>query len=266
MSSRRWLVILSLLAHAGLAITLFATGVWRIERLDADHKGLASLAVMLPPPAPEGGPNVTTAPTLTPKVKKRVVKDVQPTPKVTTPQVAATTAPAGTGESEGPGTGTGSAGDTGICTENCGLGVPSAAVCGNGSREAGETCDDGNTTSGDGCSATCAAEAPKPVRPTILPPNVMSSIRLSGDTQVHPPDSTKTMMMRDGKDRTVGTLKVCVDAGGGVSSASMASSTKYAEYDARLVAAVRDWRYRPYLVDGHPVAVCGMVTFIYAIK
>ena len=32
-------------------------------------------------------------------------------------------------------------------------------VCGNGVPEAGETCDDANVSSGDGCSATCAVEA-----------------------------------------------------------------------------------------------------------
>lgn len=31
-------------------------------------------------------------------------------------------------------------------------------VCGNGVLETGETCDDGNTASGDGCSATCGSE------------------------------------------------------------------------------------------------------------
>lgn len=29
------------------------------------------------------------------------------------------------------------------------------AVCGNSIVETGETCDDGNTVSGDGCSSTC---------------------------------------------------------------------------------------------------------------
>ncbi|MFO0680573.1 MAG: DUF4215 domain-containing protein [Sandaracinus sp.] len=32
------------------------------------------------------------------------------------------------------------------------------AVCGNGTTDVGETCDDGNTTPGDGCSALCAVE------------------------------------------------------------------------------------------------------------
>ncbi len=37
-----------------------------------------------------------------------------------------------------------------------------AAVCGNGVLEAGEECDDGNTTNGDGCSMTCATEVAPP--------------------------------------------------------------------------------------------------------
>jgi len=32
-------------------------------------------------------------------------------------------------------------------------------VCGNGDHEAGEQCDDENTTDGDGCSAVCLVEA-----------------------------------------------------------------------------------------------------------
>ncbi|MDH3486150.1 MAG: C25 family cysteine peptidase, partial [Myxococcales bacterium] len=35
-------------------------------------------------------------------------------------------------------------------------------ICGNGVRGAGEECDDGNTTDGDGCSATCTLEGPPP--------------------------------------------------------------------------------------------------------
>ena len=37
--------------------------------------------------------------------------------------------------------------------------TPSAAECGNGYVETGESCDDGNTQSGDGCSAQCQVES-----------------------------------------------------------------------------------------------------------
>jgi cysteine-rich repeat protein len=36
--------------------------------------------------------------------------------------------------------------------------LPNTAVCGNGTREIGEQCDDGNRNSCDGCAATCRAE------------------------------------------------------------------------------------------------------------
>jgi fibro-slime domain-containing protein len=48
----------------------------------------------------------------------------------------------------------------------------SGPVCGNGKVEAGETCDDGNTASGDGCSSTCQIETgyycPQPGQPCQL--------------------------------------------------------------------------------------------------
>lgn len=45
----------------------------------------------------------------------------------------------------------------------------STGVCGDGRRKGPEACDDGNTTSGDGCSASCTAEdTPRNGRP-ILP-------------------------------------------------------------------------------------------------
>lgn len=38
--------------------------------------------------------------------------------------------------------------------------APDPVACGNGTVDPGETCDDGNTTDGDGCSATCQDEDP----------------------------------------------------------------------------------------------------------
>lgn len=46
---------------------------------------------------------------------------------------------------------------SGICTIGTGQ-CCAPAVCGNSTQEPGETCDDGNTTSGDGCSSTCQIE------------------------------------------------------------------------------------------------------------
>ncbi|MBX7149180.1 hypothetical protein K1X76_08835, partial [bacterium] len=52
-------------------------------------------------------------------------------------------------------------GDTNIGMESCSSSTPTP-VCGNGTVEAGEQCDDRNTVSGDGCSSSCQTETPPP--------------------------------------------------------------------------------------------------------
>jgi cysteine-rich repeat protein len=60
--------------------------------------------------------------------------------------------------------------------------VASTAVCGNGTVEAGESCDDSNTTSGDGCSSTCQSEGGGGGPPPDTTPPVISSVGASGIT------------------------------------------------------------------------------------
>jgi len=52
-----------------------------------------------------------------------------------------------------------------------------------------------------------------------------------------------------------------------VDEVALIKSTGYAKYDTKLVDAIRNtWRYKPYLVNGVPKAVCTRVTFIYSQK
>ena len=44
-----------------------------------------------------------------------------------------------------------------MCDENCG--IIQQGECGDGNQDVGEECDDGNNDDGDGCSATCTTEA-----------------------------------------------------------------------------------------------------------
>jgi TonB family protein len=139
-------------------------------------------------------------------------------------------------------------------------------VCGNGSLEAGEQCDDGNTTGGDGCSATCRIEVKPPPRTATVAPGVLAGLRISGETQVHPDDITQNQMIRAGAGRVEGVVELCIAADGSVASTRLKSSTRYPAYDAALVAAVAGWRYQPYRVGDTPVAACSIVRFVYRIQ
>ena len=260
--SRRWLIAVSLVAHLTVAAGLFVSGVWHLERLHAAPLSFTLHTIDLP--APSGSlvamnrepvkPKVTVLP---PKVLVQPV--VKPPVK---PSVPSDVTADETGSHLGPGGPIG----PGVCLEDCGPGPVAAAVCGNSAREAGEDCDDGNQLDGDGCSSTCRVEPKKPQPASLVAPNVLQGLRIAGDTAVHPSTSTQTQMMRDGADKVVGTLKVCIATDGSIASTSLQHSTKYPDYDDKLVSAARDWRYRPYTLNGTPVPVCSMVTFIYRIR
>ncbi|HEX2691244.1 MAG TPA: hypothetical protein VHN14_31745 [Kofleriaceae bacterium] len=234
-----------------------------MERLHADPIHEPVVVAPPPPPAPAGGP--TSA--ISDEIRH---KETKPTPPVPV-QPRTTPAPDPLPPSEDPPTGGGGgSGDptsTGTCTQNCGVAEPAAPVCGNAAVEAGEQCDDGNTTSGDGCSSSCQLEPrPAPSRSTVqLEPRVLQGLRISGETQLRPSTVTQDQMIRKGLTSVHGVVKVCIATSGSIASATMTVSTKFTEYDETLLSAVRAWRYRPYLFNGAPVPACSMISFIYTL-
>ena len=101
--------------------------------------------------------------------------------------------------------------------------------------------------------------------PRIVPPSMMEAARISGEAQIVPDDVTKTEIQRSGKDRLVGTFKVCIDPSGNVTSVAQLKSTGFSAYDTKIASTIGGtWRYRPLSVDGAAAAVCTAVTFVYS--
>jgi TonB family protein len=242
-SKKTWFVLASILLHTGIGVGVFAAGVWNIERLDGTRTS-NSFAVILPPmPAPAGGEVKLAEVKLERKQKKKpdVVVQLEPKRDEQTKPADVPSTITGTGEGSGPGSGSGSAGDIGTCLVDCGVG------------------------SGSG-SATETVEPPKREEETFVPPNVLTIMRKTGSTQIHPSTVTKNEMLNDGRTKTIGVAKVCVSESGAVTHVSMLSSTKYPAYDAALIAGIKTWTYKPYAAKGRNVKVCGTVTFVYGMK
>jgi TonB family protein len=239
---RTAVILGSILLHAGVGVGMFASGVWSIERLGGDLR-VPSVAIVLPPePAPAGGAAMKLPEAQVVQKEKKVPKDLTQLAekRIEAPVKPTASQEPGEGSGDGSGKGSGSAGDKGECLFDCGP--------------------------GPGSAAQPKVELPKPEEPELVPPNVLTMNWLSGEKQIHPSDTTKTQMMRDGTTRTIGIVKVCIDESGRVASASLSKSTKYPSYDAQLVTAIRDWRYKPFSARGKSVKVCGIVTFVYSIK
>jgi hypothetical protein len=101
--------------------------------------------------------------------------------------------------------------------------------------------------------------------PQMVAPTALEASRIAGEKMITPDDVTKTEINRSGKDRLVGSFKVCITVGGEISTVSMVKSTGFSSYDSKISGTIRgQWRYRPFNVNGKAVPVCTAVTFIYS--
>jgi len=235
------LVITSVGFHIAVVSAFLIAGFWKLDRLDGERKTFDLAVATPPPPAPSGSPAAATAEPFK-KKQRKITRDIvvpeRPDPDT---KAIATSLPGATGDG-GTGTGPGS----GSGTNPDGTGTCSEEPCG---------------------------EVEKPTKvetkkqdPVVVPPAVIKGLRLSGETQLHPPNNVKVAMQRDGKTKAVGTFRVCVGADGQISGTSVLKSSGYEGYDRVIDDALRNWRYRPYEVGGKRVPVCGVVTFIYTMQ
>jgi hypothetical protein len=116
-----------------------------------------------------------------------------------------------------------------------------------------------------GVSAPPPPPPPPPVPPQNVPPTLLEGNRIAGNKMIVPDDVTKTEIQRSGKDKLVGSWKLCLTPAGDVSNVTRLKSTGFSRYDAAIENEMRsNWRYRPYLVNGRAVPVCTAITFIYS--
>jgi hypothetical protein len=100
--------------------------------------------------------------------------------------------------------------------------------------------------------------------PTNVPPTLLETHRISGNKQIVPDADTQLEILRSGKDKVVGSYKMCLTVDGTVSVVSQLKSTGFSAYDGRIIGEMKTWKYRPYEVNGRAAPVCTAVTFIYS--
>jgi protein TonB len=131
--------------------------------------------------------------------------------------------------------------------------------------------EEGGTVGGELTGVVAAPPPPPPPPPPAPPatvaPTALDANRISGEKLIVPDDVTKTEISRSGKDKLVGTYKLCITVDGNISSVSQLKTTGFASYDSKIQNTIRgEWRYRPFMVNGKAAPVCTAVTFIYSQK
>lgn len=103
--------------------------------------------------------------------------------------------------------------------------------------------------------------------PSLVPTTVrresLENLRLEGDPAIQP-RLDDALAIATEELGVVAIVKMCLDREGSVSEATLLETSCFDDYDAKLLAGVRSWRYRPFLVDGQPAPVCTSYTFVYS--
>ena len=103
---------------------------------------------------------------------------------------------------------------------------------------------------------------PKNDPPKIVPQRALEASRISGTTQIQPPNDVNIQIRRSGKT-AVAVFKMCLSATGRISKVNKLKSSGFAKYDSKIQGEMRRWKYKPFRVNGKAVPVCTSVTFIY---
>jgi hypothetical protein len=108
----------------------------------------------------------------------------------------------------------------------------------------------------------------QPANGSLDPPNVapqaLEAERVAGEKNIVPDGPTKTAISLSGKEKLVGSFKLCITTEGEVSSVVELKSTGFPSYDRKIERELHTWRYSPFWIDGRPEPVCTVVTFIYS--
>ncbi len=254
--TRTVVITASVVVHAVAVTALVVAAMWNIDKLELDPRGVTVSSLTLP--GDSGGGGMPKAAALVPKAEPRkiVPKDtVQPVEDV--PKIEQEPEPTAEASREGAGTLGGTIPGNGTGGDGRGVGTPTDGA-GCKQPPCGEGTDDGTEKP--------KAKIQKKAEPLVISPKVAAGLRVSGNDRIAAPDSVRAAMLRENKERVMGTAKLCIGADGRIDRASMLRSTGYDAYDAKLLGEMRLWRYRPYKVDGVAAPACTVVTVVYIMK
>jgi TonB family protein len=230
----------AILLHACALSGAIVHGYWDVDKLPVP-RGRVDLVVPAPsPPPPAGARPSAPRPTSGEAVKRTAPETTQPIKLLDRKPALPAAGDSGSGASSGLGSGQGIGDGTGECV--------------------GIAC--GPDTDSEPPPDTRTRDDDEPEIRNRTQDEVDRNF-LSGERQIHPDDATRTKMSRDGLTSARIIVKMCLSAAGRVTSLDMLASSGYPEYDAKIKARMRAWRYSAF---GGDQIVCAPVTFLYNLR
>jgi protein TonB len=117
----------------------------------------------------------------------------------------------------------------------------------------------GGITGGTGSGPAIVVAKPKPTGPARISGGVVSGLKISGPTPIYPPIAKVAHL-----SGTV-VLRAVISKTGTIQQLSVASTTNQMFNNAAL-DAVKQWKYKPYLLNGEPTEVDTTITVNFTLN
>ncbi|HEY4055325.1 MAG TPA: hypothetical protein VGM39_01910 [Kofleriaceae bacterium] len=135
------------------------------------------------------------------------------------------------------------------------------AACGPGVRPiADQRCIDGTAVTP---TLPPTPRHPEVSVPQVVEPTLLEGHRIVGNKNVVPDRDTMRFIHDHGVGPVVTSVRICLDPSGVPEQIAPLSPSCFPRYEDAIVAAMHDWRYSPYQVNGVAVPVCTAVSFLY---
>ncbi len=241
---RKWVgitVTVSVVMHIFAGIGLVAYSFWKIEKLQTKGTQLSFFAVATPPPPPPPA----AAPPPPPSTKKIVAVVKHHTQEIVQPPKD----PPKEQPKEQQ------AADPGFTDPN---GDPNA--------DPNATDPNGDPSGDQASDQPPPKEEPKVEAPQQIAQQMVSGQMIAGNEQIHMSPSVNSQASGQGLDKVKMKAKICFNAAGEPTSVQVTKSSGFPDLDNDVQEKMREWRYRPYMVNGKAVPFCFPVNFKWEIS
>ena len=89
--------------------------------------------------------------------------------------------------------------------------------------------------------------------------------RIAGTNSVIPDSDVQTAVWSTGTTLR-GAFEYCIDTNGHVTDVRIVQTTQAPSYDQKIVRTIREWAFRPVIIDGHAIPACSTQVFIFSVR
>lgn len=128
-----------------------------------------------------------------------------------------------------------------------------------------EACRDHVTSACDQAATAkpTAKKAPSANATPRAPAHTLAASRIAGGEVIAPDSAIQGQLTKIGARQLTAVFELCLDDRGQVATVEVRKPTGAIAYDRKLSRALFGWRYKPYVVDGKPSAVCTELALSY---